>query len=109
MKLDSGTKVYIAGCGGMLGEGVHKLFSGRCEVRATDISVNSPWLSYADLRDHTGMRAEVDKFQPDAIVNLGALTDLEVCERDPKNAWDTNAYGAENLGKLAAERGVPYV
>lgn len=109
MKLESPTKVYIAGCGGMLGEAVYKLFSVRCQVRATDISVNAPWLSHADLRDHGGMRAEIEKYQPDAIINLGALTDLEVCERDPKNAWDTNAYGAEHLGKLAAERGVPYV
>lgn len=109
MRFASDTRVYIAGCGGMLGAAVHLLFSRRCDVRATDIDVNEPWLHRADIREHQVMREEIEKHQPNAIINLGALTDLELCERDPKNTWDTNAYGAEFLGTLARERDIPYV
>ena len=109
MRLDGNTRVYIAGCGGMLGDAVHRLFSTRCAVRATDIDVNEPWLEHADLRDHAAMRVEIESYRPDVIVNLGALTDLEECERGPDNAWATNAYAAEFLGGLARERDIPYV
>lgn len=109
MKLVCTTRVYIAGCAGMLGEAVHRLFSSRCAVRATDIDTNEGWLDRADLRDRTAMRAEVEAYRPDVIINLGALTDLEACERDPENAWATNAYAAEFLGGLARERDIPYV
>jgi dTDP-4-dehydrorhamnose reductase len=109
MQLDQSTRIYIAGCGGMLGEAVYQLFSSRCRVMATDIDVNEPWLSHADVRDFPGIARSVREFRPQVIINLAALTDLEYCERNQENAWLTNALGAENLGLLANELDVPYV
>jgi dTDP-4-dehydrorhamnose reductase len=109
VKIDKKCKVYIAGCGGMLGAAVYREFEAVAQVRATDIDVNEPWLSYADVRDLGAMRADVASFAPDLIINLAALTDLELCEREPDNAWLTNALGAENLGLIANAAGVPYV
>ena len=73
-------RVLIFGCGGMLGEAVYKRFSKDCEVMATDIDVNEPWLQYLDVRDLSAISKVTDKFKPDLIVNLAALTDLEYCE-----------------------------
>jgi len=109
VKIDSATKVYIAGCGGMLGAAVYRQFSSVATVRATDIDVNEPWLSYADVRDLKAMREDIVAFAPDLVINLAALTDLELCEREPDNAWLTNALGAENVGLVANQVGVPYV
>jgi dTDP-4-dehydrorhamnose reductase len=109
MKIQPTTRVYIAGCGGMLGEAVYELFNGRSQVLATDIDVNESWLSPADVRDYAGSAKVVRQFRPDLIINLAALTDLEYCERNPDNAWLTNGLGAENLGLLANELDVPYV
>jgi dTDP-4-dehydrorhamnose reductase len=109
MTLDSTTRAYVAGCGGMLGQAVHALLAKMCIVRATDIDANESWLELADIRDHALMAAEIEGFRPDVIINLAALTDLEVCERDPDNAWATNALGAVFLGQLARDRGIPYV
>lgn len=109
MKFDRSTRVYIAGCGGMLGEAVYQLWSEQCQVMATDIDVNESWLSYADVRDFSQMAASVRDFRPDILINLAALTDLEYCEHNPENAWLTNALGAENLGLLANELDIPYV
>lgn len=109
MKIVPSTRVYIAGCGGMLGEAVYELWSSQCEVRATDIDVNEPWLSYGDVRDFASIAEDVRAFRPDIIINLAALTDLEHCENNKENAWLTNALGAENLGLLANELDVPYV
>lgn len=108
-KIDQDTRVYIAGCGGMLGAAVYAAFSRRCTVLATDIDLNETWLSQADVRDLGAMEKSVRAFRPDLLLNLAALTDLEQCERDPENAWLTNALGAENLALLAGKLGIPHV
>lgn len=109
MKLDKSTKVYIAGCGGMLGEAVYEYFSARTTVKATDIDVNTDWLSYADVRDYQDMDQSIREFGPDLIINLAALTDLEFCEKNADNSWLTNALGAENLALIAGHLDVPLV
>ncbi|HVJ91309.1 MAG TPA: NAD(P)-dependent oxidoreductase [Labilithrix sp.] len=109
MNIDKATRIYIAGCGGMLGQAVHALFSEHAQVKATDIDVNESWLSYADVRDYTGIAASIRDFRPDAVLNLAALTDLEYCEKNVENSWLTNALGAENVGLVARDLGVPYV
>ncbi|MCC7384168.1 MAG: SDR family oxidoreductase [Deltaproteobacteria bacterium] len=93
----------------MLGEAVYHRFRAIAQVMATDIDVNESWLSYADVRDYKAMLASIKSFAPNVIINLAALTDLELCEREAENAWLTNALGAENLGLIANELDVPYV
>jgi len=107
--MSSRQKVYIAGCGGMLGEAVYRRFNKFAEVKATDIDLNEPWLEYADVRDYRQCLESIESFAPDAIINLAALTDLEYCEKDSDNAWLTNALGAENLGLIANHLDIPYV
>lgn len=107
--IEAGTKVYIAGCGGMLGEAVHEEFSRDCEVLATDIDLNTGWLRYADVRDLDQLARSVTEFGPDLLINLSALTDLEHCERNAEDAWLTNALGAENCAVIARRLDIPLV
>lgn len=109
MNLDKLTRIYIAGCGGMLGAAVYGAFSRIAEVRATDIDVNEPWLGYADVRDFEAIARSIREFAPHAIVNLAAMTDMEQCEREADNAWLTNALGAENVALVAGALDVPHV
>jgi dTDP-4-dehydrorhamnose reductase len=109
MRIDKDTRVYIAGCGGMLGASVYEVFSRVATVCASDIDVNEPWLEYADVRDARAMAASIEAFAPDVILNLAALTDMETCERNPDNAWLTNALGAENVALVAGQLDVPLI
>lgn len=109
MKIQRKTRVYIAGCGGMLGEAVYEYFSGRCKVYASDIDQNTDWLEQADVRNYRQMEESITDFGPDLLINLAALTDLEYCEKNPDNAWATNALGAENLALIAGKLDVPHV
>jgi len=109
MEFSKDTKIYIAGCGGMLGEAVYNKFNAIANVCATDIDVSANWLSYADVREYKAIKKSVFDFGPDIIVNLAALTDMEYCENNQENAWLTNALGAENLALLAANLDIPYV
>jgi nucleoside-diphosphate-sugar epimerase len=75
--MDEGRRIYIAGCGGMLGDAFHRIFSAAHQLKCSDIDVNSPWLSYLDFRDFDAYRADVLEFQPDYLFHLGAHTSLE--------------------------------
>lgn len=107
--LPPGSRIYVAGCGGMLGRAVYAEFARDCEVKATDIDLNVDWLEYADVRDFVGLEASVRPFSPDVLINLAALTDLEYCEQNEQNAWLTNALGAENAAIIARRLGIPVV
>jgi dTDP-4-dehydrorhamnose reductase len=109
LTLSKKSRVYIAGCGGMLGEAVYGLFSAHTTVQATDIDLNAPWLQYADVRNYQEMLQSITEFRPDLVMNLAALTDLEYCERNQEDAWLTNALGAENLALIASKLQIPIV
>lgn len=109
MKFEAANRVYIAGCGGMLGRAVYQDLSAISTLKATDIDLNIDWLSYADVRDYKGINASICEFKPDFLINLAALTDLEYCEKNQENAWLTNCLGAENLALIAARLNIPLV
>ena len=109
MGINQGGKVFIFGCGGMLGEAVYKHFVRHCKVLATDIDLNEEWLEYADVRVFDESFEKVRSFAPDLIINLAALTDLEACEKDIENTWRTNALGAENTALIAQRFDIPLI
>ena len=89
-------KIYIAGCGGMLGEAFYSVFGQDYELKCTDIDVNDKWLGYLDFRDLDLYKKDVESFQPDYLFHLGAFTDLEYCELHPDEAYLTNTIALEN-------------
>jgi dTDP-4-dehydrorhamnose reductase len=100
-------RIYIAGCGGMLGEAFHKVFASEFELKCTDIDVNESWLSYLDFRDFDAYRRDVLAFKPGYLFHLGAYTDLEFCELNPDDTYITNTLGVENAVSIANELNIP--
>ena len=100
-------KIYIAGCGGMLGEAFYKQFIKDYELKCTDIDVNEKWLSYLDFRDYQMYKKDVREFKPDYLFHLGALTDLEYCELHPEETYKTNTLAVENAVYIANELEIP--
>lgn len=100
-------KIYIAGCGGMLGEAFYKHFGNEYELKCTDKDVNEPWLSYMDFRDYDAYRKDVESFNPDYIFHLGAYTDLEFCEMNVNETYRTNTMSVENAVNIANECDIP--
>ncbi len=100
-------RIYIAGCGGMLGEGFHKVFGDSYLLKCTDIDVNAPWLEYCDFRDFDFYRRDVAGFRPDVLFHLGAFTDLEYCELHPEDTYETNTLAVEHAVAIANELGIP--
>lgn len=100
-------RIYMAGSGGMLGEGFHHVLKDMDTLRCTDIDTNAPWLSYLDFRDLAAYRRDVVDFAPDLLFHLGAHTNLEYCEEHPDHAYATNTLAVENAVHIANELDIP--
>ena len=98
-------RVLITGCGGMLGNAIYPYFKARCpNTMATDIQIEDDehgWLTYLDARDEAAMTEACRSFQPDLIVHLAALVDVEQCEERPDDARVSNAETARIAAELA--------
>lgn len=100
-------KIYIAGCGGMLGEAFYSQFKDDYILKCTDKDVNESWLSYLDFRDFDAYKKDVNDFRPDYLFHLGAYTDLEFCELNADETYNTNTLGVENAVYLANTLDIP--
>lgn len=100
-------KIYIAGCGGMLGLAFHEEFKDAYELRCSDIDVNEDWLSYLDFRNHKDYLEEVKSFDPDWLFHLGAHTDLEFCELNELDAYETNTKSVEHAVMISNQLKIP--
>lgn len=100
-------KIYIAGCGGMLGEAFYRVFGEEYKLKCTDIDVNDSWLSYIDIRDYKAYLKNVLEFKPDYLFHLGAYTDLEYCELNQDDTYITNTMAVENAVYIANKLDIP--
>ena len=102
-------KIFMAGCGGMLGKAFYDEFKSDHDLYCTDIDLNEQWLKYQDFRDFSSYRESVIKENPDILIHLGAHTDLEYCELNQEDAYQTNTIAVENATYIANELSIPLV
>jgi dTDP-4-dehydrorhamnose reductase len=100
-------KIYIAGCGGMLGEAFYTQFRDDYTLKCTDKDVNESWLSFLDFRNFDAYKKDVEEFNPDYLFHLGAYTDLEFCELNSDETYNTNTIAVENAVYIANELNIP--
>jgi len=102
-------RIYIAGCGGMLGEAFYKVFSTKYKLKCTDIDVNEKWLSYLDFRNYKKYYRDVNNLKADYLFHLGAYTDLEYCEKNKKKTYQTNVSSVKNAVKISNKLKIPLI
>jgi len=102
-------KIYIAGCGGMLGEAFFRVFDGEYNLKCTDKDVNEDWLSFLDFRYLDAYKKDVVSFKPDYLFHLGAYTDLEFCEENVDETYRTNTMSVENACHISNELNIPLI
>jgi dTDP-4-dehydrorhamnose reductase len=95
--------VLITGANGLLGQKLCRDFSSSHKVIATDLQPDSlvplPNLSYEtlDITDRRALDFHVRFYEPSAIINSAAYTDVDGCETHRAQAWATNVGGVKNL------------
>ena len=100
-------KIYIAGCGGMLGEAFYRIFGDQYELECSDIDLNEDWLNFLDFRNYDEYQEKVTSFNPDYLFHLGAFTDLEYCETNQDETYNTNTLSVENAVNIANILDIP--
>jgi dTDP-4-dehydrorhamnose reductase len=100
-------KIYIAGGGGMLGEGFYQVFKDEFDLKITDIDVNESWISFLDFRDFAAYKKDVEEFNPDYLFHLGAFTSLEYCDLNPDDTYNTNTLSVENAVHISNKLDIP--
>jgi dTDP-4-dehydrorhamnose reductase len=100
-------KIFIAGCGGMLGEAFHEKFGSDYELMCTDKDLNDSWIWFLDFRNFDDYRNKVFGFKPDYLFHLGAFTNLEDCEKHLPETYENNTLGVENAVLIANELNIP--
>jgi dTDP-4-dehydrorhamnose reductase len=62
-----------------------------------------------DIRSQDSIRAALDEHKPDILINCAAKTNLEECQDNKGNAFQTNSVGTSNLLVECAERKIKFV
>lgn len=96
-------RILITGTSGQLGNSVLNQLFGKYELLATDININEsntlkplPF-SILDIADLEQIKSTLSIFNPDVIINLAALTDVDACELNPDKAYLLNTKSVEML------------
>jgi dTDP-4-dehydrorhamnose reductase len=90
-----------------LGEAFYQKFKNDYDLKCSDIDVNEEWLSYLDFRDADAYRKEVVEFNPDYLFHIGAYTDLEYCEMNEQDTYETNTKSVEYAVSIANDLNIP--
>lgn len=96
-------RIYVIGSSGMLGKELAKTL--KHHVLALP-GVNLPRV---DITEFHQLAADVEKFNPDVIINLAAICDMEKCQNDPAAAVKIHALGSANAALIASESNIAYM
>ncbi|MGH9025553.1 MAG: dTDP-4-dehydrorhamnose reductase [Acidimicrobiia bacterium] len=94
-------RTLVTGAGGQVGQAVGAALGSRELVAVTHADL--------DLADRDRVEQALDEIAPDAVINCGALTDVDRCEHDVDAAFAANALGVRNLAAAATRVGAHVV
>ena len=100
-------RIFIAGCGGMLGEAFYHQFKSEYSLKCTDKDVNENWIEHLDFRDYKEYSRAVKEYNPNYLFHLGAHTDLEFCETHIEDTYNTNTISVQYACYIANELHIP--
>ena len=93
------SRILITGAFGQLGTSLRNILSDQSILAAGRMIPveEKDGCTALDITELNQVRETIALCQPDVIVHLAAMTDVDGCERDPELAFDINVRGTENL------------
>ncbi len=98
-------RILITGSDGFIGRHLSNHLQGNplYEIFDYDLATND------DLRDRANLDRMIEMVRPEVIIHLGALAGVRRGEDYPKEYFETNVWGTENVFSLAKKHGVSKV
>ena len=91
-------KILITGASGQLGATLKNMFKSRYDIIPTSKNNYFKQKNYfLDITNHVLIKDIVRATSPDIIINLAALTNVDLCEKRPELAHSVNFVGLKNL------------
>ena len=92
-------RILITGARGMMGRDLGALAeSWGHEVWPTDVQqLRQDPQDHIDVRDFEGLGRALDRFRPDAVFHLAAMTQVDECERRPEGAYLVNSVATQSV------------
>lgn len=99
-------KILLLGSAGLLGSTLSPFLSSRgYEVKTHSRSEGAQY--QAGLNDPEEANKLLGKIQPDVIINLVGLTDVDLCETQPNQAYLVNVRTVENIANWIKQEKTP--
>ena len=93
-------RLLITGSSGQLGTTLQDLLAKHYEIVCTTRHGNSNNTFNLNITNKIMLKEVLDATKPDLIINLAAMTNVDLCERDPSSAKQINLLGVENICNL---------
>ena len=94
-------KILITGASGQLGKTLKTLFSFKYDIIPTSKNYYTYQKNYfLDITNPILIRDIVSATSPDIIINLAALTNVDLCEKKPDLAFSVNFTGLQNIVEI---------
>lgn len=91
-------KLLITGAFGQLGKAVTTALHDDYDLLLTDTVIPSKGVGMNfDITNRVLVKNVLETYQPDLIINLAAMTDVDGCEANPEQAWIVNSTSVQNL------------
>lgn len=92
------TVILITGASGQLGMSLKRIFNSKYEIISTTRNNNPAGSSmYLDVTNPMLFKEVIETTNPDLVINLAALTNVDLCEKNPELAYSINIGGMDNL------------
>lgn len=102
-------KLLVLGASGFLGEKIMKLLSKKYSVKGTYFSKKKKGLKKLNLLDKKAVLLSLKKEKPSAVLLPGGITNVDLCEKEKKQAYDVNVSGVRNVVEACKQAGCKLV
>ena len=93
-------RLLITGAPGQLGTTLQDLLAKNYEIVNTTRHLNNSNTFNLDITNKIMLKEVLNAIKPDLIINLAAMTNVDLCEREPNSAKLVNVKGVENICNL---------
>lgn len=101
-------RILIVGKSGLLGTKLHERLVNKHRVGGVSKSGAGMNNRELDITDQNAVATFFDTYSFDVVVHVAANTDVDFCERNQTEAWETNVEGTKNLVLECKNRGIKF-